>query len=114
MASAQTRAHRRLAPLRSQRRSRARARNGGQLNRCREHDSRTFFALGRACAFLVAADRNSAPSKPWRRPMTADTRVKRRLQFGDYVRKRGDGEVIGIVVHIMKDAGLIVVNFPPS
>jgi hypothetical protein len=46
--------------------------------------------------------------------MTADPRVKRRLQVGDYVRKRGDGEVIGIVVHIMKDAGLIVVNFPPS
>jgi hypothetical protein len=45
--------------------------------------------------------------------MTADPRVKRRLQVGDYVREI-DGERIGIVIHRMREADLIVVNFPPS
>jgi hypothetical protein len=36
-----------------------------------------------------------------------------RLKVGDYVREVG-GEAIGIVVHIMKDADLVVVNWPPS
>jgi hypothetical protein len=37
----------------------------------------------------------------------------KRLKVGDYVREVG-GEAIGIVVHIMKDADLVVVNWPPS
>jgi hypothetical protein len=37
----------------------------------------------------------------------------KRLKVGDYVREVG-GEAIGIVAHIMKDADLVVVNWPPS
>jgi len=37
----------------------------------------------------------------------------KRLKRGDYVREV-DGEAIGIIVHIMRDAGLVVVNWPPS
>ena len=36
--------------------------------------------------------------------------MKRRFQVGDVVREV-DGKAIGTVVHIMKDADLIVVNF---
>jgi hypothetical protein len=37
----------------------------------------------------------------------------KRLKVGDYVREL-DGNAVGIVVHIMRDAGLAVVNWPPS
>jgi hypothetical protein len=36
-----------------------------------------------------------------------------RLKIGDYVREI-DGQAIGIVVYIMKDADAVVVNWPPS
>jgi hypothetical protein len=39
--------------------------------------------------------------------------MSRRLKVGDYVREV-DGKAVGIVVHIMKDADLVVVNWPPS
>jgi hypothetical protein len=37
----------------------------------------------------------------------------KRLKVGDYVREL-DGNAVGIIVHIMRDADLIVVNWPPS
>jgi hypothetical protein len=37
----------------------------------------------------------------------------KRLKVGDYVREV-DGKAVGIIVHIMRDADLIVVNWPPS
>jgi hypothetical protein len=37
----------------------------------------------------------------------------RRLKVGDYVREI-DGQAIGVVVHIMRSANVVVVNFPPS
>jgi hypothetical protein len=37
----------------------------------------------------------------------------KRLKVGDYVRE-ADGKAVGIIVHIMRDAHLIVVNWPPS
>jgi hypothetical protein len=45
--------------------------------------------------------------------MTASPHVKRRLKIGDCVREI-DGGSIGIVVHLMRGAELVVVNFPPS
>jgi hypothetical protein len=39
--------------------------------------------------------------------------LSRRLKVGDYVREV-DGKAIGIVVYIMKDADVVVVNWPPS
>jgi hypothetical protein len=39
--------------------------------------------------------------------------MSRRLKVGDHVREV-DGEAIGIVVHIMRDADAVVVNWPPS
>jgi hypothetical protein len=36
-----------------------------------------------------------------------------RFKIGDFVREVDD-TAVGVVVHVMKDAGLIVVNFPPS
>jgi hypothetical protein len=38
---------------------------------------------------------------------------KRRFLKGDYVREL-DGNAIGIIIHIMKDCGLVVVKWPPS
>jgi hypothetical protein len=35
------------------------------------------------------------------------------LKVGDYVREI-DGQAIGVVVHIMRDADAVVVNWPPS
>ena len=35
------------------------------------------------------------------------------LAVGDYVREV-DGEAVGVVVHLMRDAGVVVVNWPPS
>jgi hypothetical protein len=37
----------------------------------------------------------------------------KRLKVGDYVREV-DGEAVGIVVHIMRSADAVVVNWPPS
>jgi hypothetical protein len=37
----------------------------------------------------------------------------RRLKVGDHVREV-DGKAVGIIVYIMRDAGLVVVNWPPS
>jgi hypothetical protein len=37
----------------------------------------------------------------------------KRLKVGDYVREV-DGKPIGTIVHIMREADLIVVNWPPS
>jgi hypothetical protein len=37
----------------------------------------------------------------------------KRLEVGDYVREI-DGQAIGIVVHIMRSADAVVVNWPPS
>jgi hypothetical protein len=37
----------------------------------------------------------------------------KRLKVGDYVREV-DGKPVGIIVHIMREADLIVVNWPPS
>jgi hypothetical protein len=37
----------------------------------------------------------------------------KRLKVGDYVREI-DGQAIGIVVHIMRSADAVVVNWPPS
>ena len=37
----------------------------------------------------------------------------KRLKVGDYVREV-DGKVVGIIVHIMRYADLVVVNWPPS
>jgi hypothetical protein len=45
--------------------------------------------------------------------MSKQAPVKQRLKVGDCVREIG-GKEIGTVVHIMRRAGLIVVNFPPS
>jgi hypothetical protein len=39
--------------------------------------------------------------------------TRRRFKVGDVVREI-DGEKIGVVVHLMKDVGLVVVNWPPS
>ena len=39
--------------------------------------------------------------------------MKRRLKVGDYVREV-DGKAVGIIVHIMRDADVVVVNWPPS
>jgi len=39
--------------------------------------------------------------------------LSHRLKVGDYVREV-DGEAIGIVVYIMKDADVVVVNWPLS
>jgi hypothetical protein len=38
---------------------------------------------------------------------------RRSFKVGDIVRER-DGDAHGIVVHLMRCAGLVVVNFPPS
>jgi hypothetical protein len=35
------------------------------------------------------------------------------LKVGDYVREV-DSKAVGIIVHIMRDAGLVVVRWPPS
>jgi hypothetical protein len=35
------------------------------------------------------------------------------LKVGDYVREV-DGNAVGIIVHIMRDADAVVVNWPPS
>jgi hypothetical protein len=48
--------------------------------------------------------------------------MKHRFRVGDIVRERNDPAKVppgekyrcGIVVHLMKDAGLVVVSFPPS
>jgi hypothetical protein len=37
----------------------------------------------------------------------------KRLKVGDYVREV-DGKAVGIIVHIMRHADLVVVNWPPS
>jgi hypothetical protein len=37
----------------------------------------------------------------------------KRLKVGDYVREV-DGKAVGIIVYIMRDADLVVVNWPPS
>ena len=37
----------------------------------------------------------------------------KRLKVGDYVREV-DSKAVGIIVHIMRDADLVVVNWPPS
>jgi hypothetical protein len=37
----------------------------------------------------------------------------KRLKVGDYVREV-DGKAVGIIVHIMRYADLVVVNWPPS
>jgi hypothetical protein len=38
-----------------------------------------------------------------------------KFQVGDYVREvDGDDRKIGKVVHVMRDAGLVVVTWPPS
>ena len=37
----------------------------------------------------------------------------KRLKVGDYVREI-DGRAVGIVVHIMENADVVVVNWPPS
>jgi hypothetical protein len=39
--------------------------------------------------------------------------VMKRLKVGDYVREV-DGNAVGIIVHIMRNAHLVVVNWPPS
>jgi hypothetical protein len=39
--------------------------------------------------------------------------MKRRLKVGDYVREV-DGKAVGIIVHIMRYADVVVVNWPPS
>ena len=39
--------------------------------------------------------------------------ARRGLVVGDFVREV-DGQAIGIVVHIMRSADAVVVNFPPS
>jgi hypothetical protein len=46
--------------------------------------------------------------------MTAAPRVKQRLKVGDCVQEVDGDERIGIIVHLMREADLIVVNFPPS
>jgi hypothetical protein len=38
---------------------------------------------------------------------------RHRLVVGDYVREV-DGTRVGVVTHIMKDCGLVVVGWPPS
>jgi hypothetical protein len=37
----------------------------------------------------------------------------KRLKVGDYVREV-DGKAVGLIVHIVRDANLVVVNWPPS
>ena len=37
----------------------------------------------------------------------------KRLKVGDYVREP-NGTRVGIIVHIMRDADAVVVNWPPS
>jgi hypothetical protein len=37
----------------------------------------------------------------------------KRLKVGDYVREV-DSKAVGIIVHIMRDADAVVVNWPPS
>ena len=39
--------------------------------------------------------------------------MSRRLKVGDHVREV-DGEAVGIIVHIMRDADVVVVNWLPS
>ena len=39
--------------------------------------------------------------------------LSRRLKVGDYVREVDD-KAVGIIVHIMRDADAVVVNWPPS
>jgi hypothetical protein len=43
----------------------------------------------------------------------AQEAVMKRLKVGDYVQEV-DGKAVGIIVHIMRDADLVVVNWPPS
>jgi hypothetical protein len=47
------------------------------------------------------------------RQATQRGRAKQRLKVGDCV-KEIDSETVGVVVHIMREAGLVVVAYPPK